>query len=323
MLVGAIIFVLNSPASTKTPTNSILASKAQAEVSGPLDQISSADIAVNVARMTQLPEATSVVNYADTVNSQLVASQSTNSIVPKPQVMSTTLPSQRDIQAYVVKDGETVDSIAASHGVSSSSVRWSNNLSSNTLAKGTQIYLPPPGVNGIVYTVKDGDTPASLASKYHSQESQIVAYNDAELTGLKVGERIIIPDGSIVTTLATVTYSGFAFGTSPQYGYNGYDYGWCTYYVASRVSVPTNWGNAYTWARNAAASGWTVSKTPHHAGDIAQTTGPGLGHVAYVEAVSDDGTMIKYSDMNGLAGWGRVGYSDWVPVSRFNNYIYR
>jgi len=34
--------------------------------------------------------------------------------------------------------------------------------------------------------------------------------------------------------------------------------------------------------------------------------------------------MIKYSDMNGLAGWGRVGYSDdWVPASKFPHYIYR
>jgi hypothetical protein len=48
-----------------------------------------------------------------------------------------------------------------------------------------------------------------------------------------------------------------------------------------------------------------------------------LGHVAVVEAVSEDGTMMKYSDMNGIAGWGRVGYSDWVPISFYQHYIYR
>jgi surface antigen len=47
------------------------------------------------------------------------------------------------------------------------------------------------------------------------------------------------------------------------------------------------------------------------------------GHVAVVEAVSPDGTMIKYSDMNGLSGFGRVGYSDWVPATTYQNYIYR
>jgi surface antigen len=65
-----------------------------------------------------------------------------------------------------------------------------------------------------------------------------------------------------------------------------------------------------------------VSSTPR-VGAIGQSDGGYFGHVAYVEAVSDDGTMIKYSDMNGLAGFGRVGYSDWVSASKFPKYIYR
>jgi surface antigen len=46
-----------------------------------------------------------------------------------------------------------------------------------------------------------------------------------------------------------------------------------------------------------------------------------LGHVGIVEQVAPDGTM-KYSDMNGIAGWGRVGYSGWVSPSTFQHYIY-
>jgi surface antigen len=111
------------------------------------------------------------------------------------------------------------------------------------------------------------------------------------------------------------------FSIRPIYGYNGYDYGYCTWYVANRISVPANWGNANTWDNLAPASGWTVSHAPR-AGGIAQSNRGAFGHVAYVEAVSPDGTMIKYSDMNGIAGFNRVGYSDWVPASKFNNYIY-
>jgi surface antigen len=87
------------------------------------------------------------------------------------------------------------------------------------------------------------------------------------------------------------------------------------------VAVPNNWGNANTWDNYAALSGWTVSSVPR-AGAIAQSDAGWEGHVAYVEAVSPDGTQMKYSDMNGLAGWGRVGYSDWVPANRFPHYIY-
>jgi surface antigen len=85
--------------------------------------------------------------------------------------------------------------------------------------------------------------------------------------------------------------------------------------------VPSNWGNANTWDNYARATpGWSVRLTPV-AGAIAQTDRGSEGHVAIVSSVSPDGTMIKYSDMNGLAGWGRVGYSDWTSASRFEHYI--
>jgi surface antigen len=67
-------------------------------------------------------------------------------------------------------------------------------------------------------------------------------------------------------------------------------------------------------------SGLDSNLTPR-AGAVAQTDRGGLGHVAIVQEVSADGTQIKYSDMNGLAGWGRVGYSDWVSASHFEHYI--
>jgi len=43
--------------------------------------------------------------------------------------------------------------------------------------------------------------------------------------------------------------------------------------------------------------------------------------VAVVDEVNADGTMIKFRDMNGVAGWGAVGYSGWVPTSTYPNYI--
>ena len=94
--------------------------------------------------------------------------------------------------------------------------------------------------------------------------------------------------------------------------------------MASKIAVPSNWGNANTWAYYASLSGWHVGPIPS-VGAIAQTpyAAGGQGHVAIVDAVSANGTMIKFSDMNGLAGWGRVGYSGWVSASLFPNYITR
>jgi N-acetylmuramoyl-L-alanine amidase len=239
----------------------------------------------------------------------------------KPQLVSTAQKSKQDIIHYVTVSGDTIDSIAGKFGVTADSIRWSNSLTGNSVGVGIKIEVPP--INGIVYTVKAGDTPASIANKYSADEGQVIALNDAEINGLQVGEQIIIPNGKIAPVVRYGGYSGVVAGFTASYGGNGYAFGWCTYYAAARAGVPSNWGNANTWDNYAAITpGWVVSRTPV-VGAVLQTDSGFGGHVGIVEAVSDDGTQIKYSDMNGLAGWNRVGYSDWVSASSFPHYIYR
>lgn len=324
MLAAVAVFVLHQRSGATNVSSALSAandSKSTA-LADPLDQLSSADIAANVARATALPEATAVTNQAETVSAQLAITQTSNTVVAKPQVIATAFKSNKDILTYVAESGDTVSSIASKFNVTSDSIRWSNNLIASTVNPGQKLYIPP--VNGVVYTVKGGDTPDSLASKYNANKEQIIEYNDAELSGLAPGERIIIPNGQVTTTVYTAasTSSAFAWGTGPVYGYNGYDFGWCTWYVASQISVPSNWGNASSWAYYAAMSGWSVSSRPT-VGAIAQTpyAAGGEGHVAIVDAVSPDGSQIKFRDMNGIAGWGRVGYSGWELAATFPNYI--
>ena len=323
MLAGVATFVIHQRSSATDVSSALASANSSATVlTDPLDQLSSADIAANVARATALPEATAVTNQAETVNAQLAITQTSSSVVAKPQVIATAFKSNKDILTYIAENGDTVSSIASKFNVTSDSIKWSNNLISTTVNAGQKLYIPP--VNGIVYTVKSGDTPDSLASKYSANKEQIIEYNDAELSGLTTGERIIIPNGQVAAPSYSVAsaYSGFPWGTGPVYGFNGYDFGWCTWYVASQIAVPSNWGNASSWAYYAAMSGWNVSSRPT-VGAIAQTpyAAGGEGHVAIVDAVSPDGTQIQFRDMNGIAGWGRVGYSGWEPASTFPNYI--
>ncbi len=322
LLVGVIGFVVQSPGSgTGLQQNALVGDSGN--TASPLDQLSSSDIAVHLAQMASLPESTAVINQADTITGQLALSSADASVAAKPQIVGTAAKSNRDIQRYVTKDGDTLAGVAAKFGVTSDSIRWSNDLTGSNFPLNRELFIPP--VNGIVYLVKAGDTPDKLAKDFNANKDGIIAFNDAEVAGLIVGQRVVIPDGTKATTAYNVASSrgGLAWGTTAIYGFNGYDYGWCTWYVASKIRVPTNWGNANSWNEGALASGWKVSSTPVP-GAIAQTDARGLGHVGIVEAVSADGTMIKYSDMNGLSGWGRVGYSDWVPAtSKYQRFIYQ
>ncbi len=293
-------------------------------VANPLDQLSSADIALTVAQLSDLPETTAVANQAQSQAANLAIISNSDDVLTKPQVVATALKSRADIQDYVTQAGDTVASLAAKFGVTSNSILWSNGLSGNALAAGVHLVIPP--VNGIVYTIKAGDTPASLAQKYDAGESQIVAYNDAEISGLQVGEQIIIPNATMpVSTPSHASFSaGFPWGSGPIYGYNGYDFGFCTWFVATQISVPSNWGNASSWAYYARLSGWNVSSAPQ-VGAIAQTpyAAGGEGHVAVVDGVSADGSMIHVKDMNNYGdggGFDRVG-SAWVSASTYPNYI--
>lgn len=279
----------------------------------PLDQLSSADIAVNAALAINWQDAQAVVNQADSARAEQVVAPADTTVIAKPQIVSTPFVNRNDIKEYKVKEGDTVSRIAAKFHVTSDSVRWSNGLRGNIVTPGVTLVIPP--IPGIVYTVLINDTVDGLARKFRADRNLILAFNDIELTGLKVGERILIPGGSMPAPTAPAFFAAVGGG-------NGYVRGWCTWYAASRVPVPSNWGNANTWDNSARLAGWTVSKVPVK-GAILQTDAGWAGHVGIVEAVSPDGREIKYSDMNGLAGFNRVGYSGWVPATTFQNYIYR
>lgn len=322
LLAGVAGFVVSASRTTTASTGDVTAFAATNEETAalaPLDQLSSVDIAVNVARVVNLPEQIAVTNQSDSAKIMTAIAPADTTVVAKPQVVATDAKSGQDIQTYTVQSGDTVSSIAAKFGITSNSVRWSNDLSGDTVQVGKQLLIPP--VNGVVYTVRVGDTPDSIATKFSANKAQIIAFNDAEIDGLSVSQKIVIPDGQQPAPVRS-SYSYYAT-FSPTYGYNGYDPGWCTWYVASKISVPTGWGNANTWDNRARVTpGWTVSSVPR-VGAIAQHDRGWAGHVAIVGAVSADGSQIKYSDMNGIAGFNRVGYSGWVSASYYTSYIYR
>lgn len=301
-------------------------------IASPLDKVSSVDIALNVARTAGLPETVPVISQAISFETQLALASTDEQVVAKPQIVLTSLKSRKDIQNYKTKAGDTVSSLATTFGVTSDSIRWSNNIVGDALTADKELLIPPR--NGIVYEVKSGDTVEGLADKYKSNKEQIIAFNDIELTGLPVGERIVIPDGQIVI-VPTVTRvapslvsSAVAYGFVPTFnsagGFNGYDYGYCTWYVANKRTaigspVPTNLGNASTWKARAAAAGMAIGSAPQ-AGAVAwKYPRDYYGHVAYVESVNDDGSFL-ISEMN-TAGWNRIS-SMVVPAGGASGYVF-
>lgn len=318
ILIFTVIGVLVAINSSDNPQLASLAgSSSKAEQSNPLDEISAADIAVNVARVTNLPEATAATNNADSANAQLAVASTDDNIVTKPQVVSSGLKSKKDIIHYTVVAGDSVPSVAQKFGITSQTIRLSNNLSSDSLVAGQVLVISP--VNGLVYKVASGDTPQSVASKFRAGLDQIIAFNDVELSGsLTPGELIVIPDG---LEPIRARY-GFSYGTTLMYRSNAYDYGWCTWHAANRRAeigrpIPSNLGNAITWLGIARSAGLPTGTEPRDGAVLYHLDIGGLGHVAFVEKVNPDGSFLV-SDMN-YPTWGKVTYRT-VPAGDKHKY---
>jgi surface antigen len=307
LFVGVLYLVVAPSSSSATPSQvAATANPVSSQEVSALDQLASASIAQTVAEMTNVPERTAITNQADTERANLnQASLDDDSLALKPQVIQSAYKSNKDIKLYIVQTDDTIPKIADKFGVTSDSIRWSNNLNGNAVNKGAKLRIPP--VNGMVYVVKKGDTAKSLALKYNLSEAKIIQYNDAELHGLKVGEMIILPGASKAAQVAQIATTT-VFHRQASYGYNGYDYGYCTWWVANlRMKagnpLPVGLGNASSWPYWSRVFGLPHGATPR-VGAAVVTSTSGEGHVAYVTAVKGPNTVVV-SEMN-HNGWNVV-----------------
>lgn len=284
-----------------------------------VNEVVATSIAANVADAANLPIAANVSNLSVSLAAKNeITPSSTTTSVSKQQLVQPGS-DRRELVTYTVRPGDTIDSVATNYGVSKDTIKWANNLTSDSLSEGKELIIPP--VDGVVYTVKEGDTVEKLAEKYKASRDRIVAFNDLEIDGLKKDVKIVIPAGQLPETerpgyvaptlsyYSTQSIAGTLFrGSSAG---NGYAYGYCTFYAKNmRPDLPNQLGNANTWYARAAAMGIPVGSTPR-AGAIFQTSigGGGYGHVGYIESVDYETGTVTYSDMNGLAGWNRIGRS--------------
>ncbi len=325
LLLLIAIFVMSNRSASQTIRSSTVNSVVTTtnSLSNPLDELSSDQIALQAAQMTNLPELTMVRNRADSATALLNVVPNDNTTLAKPQIVVTAEKSRYDIVSYVVKPGDSVESVAAKFNVSANSIRWSNGLTGDNLTAGNNLIIPPG--EGIVYTVKSADTVASITSKYQANTDTFTTVNDAE-NGVTTGEVVWIPNG--VQPVVAPRFTQLSFGSisggfyySGSIGDNGYDPGWCTWWAAFRRAqvgnpVPSNWGDAYTWAEAARASGHQVTQVPE-AGTVIWF--PGADHVGFVESVGADGSAYV-SEMH-VEGYNVVTYRT-IPASQVANYWY-
>lgn len=308
------------------------------------DQLSEFYVVANLATYMNLSNVETLSSNYVAMTVMSAVGQSDASRLEKPNIIDTSnIP--RGVIEYVVKEGDSVDSIANAYKLTADQVRWSNGLANTNINIGQVLYIPK--VPGIVYTVEAGDTVEALATRYSSTASEIsVLLEDGVL---REGAMIIIPNGILpeterpeyvapVRTVATTpTYSYTYYGSSWDrrnlrvigscpwcYAGNPYAAGWCTWFAWAwrqqhGMPVSGQLGNASTWASIAGSQGHAVDKSPSY-GAIFQNAIWPYGHVGIVVGVNSDGS-ITVQEMNYNYNLYTITESE-IPANQIGNYWY-
>lgn len=335
ILVGAItigVALLGSIDKQNTDISLSLDTFAANNYNVSVDQMSELYVVADLSDALGLASATDVASNYVITTTMYDSGQTSTAKLEKPSL--TNVSASRGVVEYTVKEGDTMESIAAARGLSTDQIRWSNGLKTTDISPDTVLYLPSTA--GIVYTVKGDDTIESIAEKYGSSKEEIIALNDLEVSGVAEGTRIVIKDGALPETerpeyvppapVRTYTYTYLGNTSERQNmqvaGYYSIGGGQCVDWAAHmRPDLVARGvtGNANYWDDSARAAGVLVNNSPS-AGAIFQTDSGWVGHVGYVESVNPDGSIVV-TEMN-------YGYTPYrvvrstIPASAVGNFNY-
>ncbi len=97
-------------------------------------------------------------------------------------------PTSDQISIYMVREGDTLSQIAEMFDVTVNTIKWGNDLSSNTLKVGDTLVILP--ISGVKHTVIKGDTVASIAKKLKAVfASNITALNKSKTEEISRAKR--------------------------------------------------------------------------------------------------------------------------------------
>ena len=129
-------------------------------------------------------------------------------------------------QTYKVQSGDTIGGIARKFGLTNVSTLISVNDISNVrqLAAGQKLKIP--SIDGIIYTVKGGDSINSIVEKNKIDLKQLLDVNDLSSEVLHAGQQLFLPGASLdQQTLKTAMGDRFIMPIAARFRWSS-PYGW-------------------------------------------------------------------------------------------------
>ncbi len=201
-------------------------------------------------------------------------------------------PARNQIETYRVQPGDAISTIAERYGLSPNTIAWANPAVENNpelLKIGQELTILP--VDGVFYTVKNGDTLGGIAQRFRAEANEIQTYplNGLGTDVLTVGSQIVIPNGTKLTARASAPAPVARRAAANPSGV--------------QVAAGGATGNFLWPTRGVITQNYWAY---HQALDIANNNGTPI--------FASDGGYVSY------AGWSPVGYGYMVKVSHNNGF---
>lgn len=105
--------------------------------------------------------------------------------------------------AYKVKDGDSLERLSQRYKISKETLAWANNLREGaTIHPGDELVILP--VDGVLHTVKAGQTLLGIAELYDIPAEALAQQNKIKGSFLMAGQELIVPGGKPIIAKPTV-----------------------------------------------------------------------------------------------------------------------
>lgn len=126
-----------------------------------------------------------------------------------------------DSNYYTVQSGDSLWSISKKFGITVDELKQANNLTSNLLSIGQNLYIPSKETDVTTgeYVVKSGDTLYAIAQKYGTTVDNLKSINDLTTDSLAIGQILKVPTESneIDNDTYTVKSGDTLYGIANKY----------------------------------------------------------------------------------------------------------
>lgn len=243
--------------------------------------------------------------------------QSTSDLVPYRLIMvpGGKMPTRDQVVTYVVREGDSLATIAQYFGLHPNTIVWANSLPNGDLIfPGQHLAILP--TDGVMVTVAGGDTVDSLAKKYGVESKDILDYplNGLGSGGkLRTGQQVMIPGGeppappppppAPAAPAAPQTQQASAAPVQAQ----------------PVASAPQPASGSFIWPTNGTITQYfgptSFWMEPAYAGYAHFHQGLDIANAAYTPIVAaDSGTVV-------FAGWNTSGYGYAVSINHGNGLV--